>query len=65
LSRQDGGATFNLGQHPKSARRERKTASKQKMILKVKERPGNIYENKGPGFHSPTKTGNLIENKDT
>jgi hypothetical protein len=33
--------------------------------LKMQERSGNVYENKGPGLHSPAQTGNVIENKDT
>jgi hypothetical protein len=40
-------------------------AKKQKDCLKMQERSGNIYENKGPGLHSPAQTGNVIENKDT
>jgi hypothetical protein len=40
-------------------------AKKQKDSLKTKERSGNVYENKWPGFHSPVQTGNVIENKDT
>jgi hypothetical protein len=31
----------------------------------MQERGGNVYENKGPGFHSPAQSGNVIENKDT
>jgi len=31
--------------------------------LKMKERSGNVYENKGPSFSSPERTGNVIENK--
>jgi len=27
------------------------------------EQTGYIYENKGSDFHSPTKNGNVIENK--
>jgi hypothetical protein len=30
---------------------------------KVNERGGNIYENKGPVFHSPRQSGNVKENK--
>jgi hypothetical protein len=29
----------------------------------VKERRGNVYENKGPGFQGWEKSGNVIENK--
>jgi hypothetical protein len=32
---------------------------------KVKERSGNVYENKGSVFHSPRQSGNVTENKDT
>jgi hypothetical protein len=28
-------------------------------------RSGNVYENKGPGFHSPVQSGNVVENKCT
>ena len=31
----------------------------------MQEQSGNVYENKGQGFHGPTKSGNVIENKDT
>ena len=31
----------------------------------MQEQSGNVYENKGPGFHGPTKSGNVVENKDT
>jgi hypothetical protein len=31
----------------------------------MQEQSGNVYENKGPNFHGPTKSGNVIENKDT
>jgi hypothetical protein len=31
----------------------------------VKERSGNVYENKGPAFSSPGPSGNVIENKGT
>jgi hypothetical protein len=40
-------------------------ARKQKDSSKMQEQSGNVYENKGPGFHGPTKSGNVIENKDT
>ena len=29
------------------------------------ERRRNVYENKGPVFHSPMESGNVIENKDS
>jgi hypothetical protein len=29
------------------------------------EQSGYVYENKWPGFNSPTKSGNVIENKYT
>jgi hypothetical protein len=29
----------------------------------VKERCGNVYENKGPAFSSPGRSGNVIENE--
>ena len=31
----------------------------------MQEQSGNVYENKGQGFHVPTKSGNVIENEDT
>jgi hypothetical protein len=31
----------------------------------MKERSGNVYENKGSAFHSPKESGNVIENKDS
>jgi hypothetical protein len=31
----------------------------------MQEQYANVLENKGPGFHSPTNGGNVIENKDT
>jgi hypothetical protein len=31
----------------------------------VKERSGNVYENKGPAFDSPERSGNVVENKGT
>jgi hypothetical protein len=34
-------------------------------IQKVSERSGNIYENKGPAFHSPMESGNVFENTGT
>ena len=40
-------------------------AKKQKDSSKMQEQSGNVYENKGPGFHGPTKSGNVVENKDT
>ena len=40
-------------------------ARKQKDSSKMQEQSGNVYENKGPSFHGPTKSGNVIENKDT
>jgi hypothetical protein len=30
---------------------------------KMKERPANVYENKGPAFSSPGRSGNVTENK--
>jgi hypothetical protein len=30
---------------------------------KVRERSGNVYENKGPVFSSPGRSGNVTENK--
>ena len=36
-----------------------------KESLKVKERCGNVYENKGSAFHRSARSWNLIENKDT
>jgi hypothetical protein len=38
--------------------RERK-----KNFSKVNEQRGNVYENKGPVFHSRKQSGNVIENK--
>jgi hypothetical protein len=35
-----------------------------KSLSKVKERSGNVYENKGSAFHSPEQGGNVVENKD-
>jgi hypothetical protein len=32
-------------------------------IQKVNELSGNVFENKGPAFHSPWQTGNVFENK--
>ena len=40
-------------------------ARKQKDSSKMQEQSGNVYENKGQGFHGPTKSGNVIENEDT
>ena len=40
-------------------------ARKQKDSSKMQEQSGNVYENKGQGFHGPTKSGNVVENKDT
>ena len=31
--------------------------------LEIKERCANVYENKGPDFRSPKRSGNVIENK--
>jgi hypothetical protein len=31
----------------------------------MKERSGNVHENKGPVFHSPVESGNIVENKDS
>jgi hypothetical protein len=31
----------------------------------LKERRGNVYENKGPDFHSPKQSWNVVENKYT
>jgi len=31
----------------------------------MKERNGNVYENKGSAFHGPEQSGNVIENKDS
>jgi len=31
----------------------------------MQEQSGNVHENKGPSFHGPAKSGNVIENKDT
>jgi hypothetical protein len=30
---------------------------------KLKERRGNVYENKGSAFHGPKRSGNVVENK--
>jgi hypothetical protein len=40
-------------------------AGKQKDSSKMQEQSGNVHENKGPSFHGPAKSGNVIENKDT
>jgi hypothetical protein len=32
---------------------------------KSDEQRGNVYENKGPTFHSPGQSGNVYENKGT
>jgi hypothetical protein len=31
--------------------------------LKLNERRGNVYENKGPGFNGPGRSRNVVENK--
>ena len=36
-----------------------------KNSLKMNDRCGNVYENKGPAFSSPFRSGNVIENKDS
>jgi hypothetical protein len=36
---------------------------REKNSLKIRERSGNIYENKESSFHRPERTGNVIENK--
>ena len=38
-------------------------AKKQEDSLKMQERSGNVYENKGPGFRSPEQSGNVVEKK--
>jgi hypothetical protein len=38
-------------------------AKKKRDSSKMHEQTGYIYENKGSDFHSPTKNGNVIENK--
>ena len=38
---------------------------REKEFLKVKERSGNVYENKGSVFHGRERSGNVIENKDS
>ena len=35
----------------------------EKGFSKVKERRGNVYENKGSAFHMQGRSGNVIENK--
>ena len=36
---------------------------REKGLSKVKERSGNVYENKGSGLHRRERSGNVIENK--
>ena len=36
-----------------------------KELLRLKERCGNVYENKGSAFHRRERSGNVIENKGT
>lgn len=38
---------------------------KQQDFSKTQERCVNVYENKGPGFHGPAQSANVIENKGT
>ena len=37
----------------------------EKNYLKMNERRGNVYENKGPAFSSLSQSGNVVENKDS
>jgi aspartate carbamoyltransferase regulatory subunit len=46
----------SYAQEVDSGKREKKD------FLKLKDRSGNIYENKGSAFHSPGQSGNVIEN---
>jgi hypothetical protein len=39
------------------------SAAAQQNSKKVKERRGNVHENKGPAFSSPAQSGNVTENK--
>jgi hypothetical protein len=41
----------------------RSTKEETIVTLKMKERSGNVYENKGPAFSNPERCGNVIENK--
>ena len=50
---------FRWTRSPFSEGEERKNS------LKLKELRGNVYENKGPAFSSPFRSGNVIENKDS
>jgi hypothetical protein len=38
---------------------------REKGFSKVKERNGNVYENKGLVFHRSEQSGNVVENKDS
>jgi hypothetical protein len=38
-------------------------SKREKGFLKLKERSGNVFENKGSAFHRPSQSGNIIENK--
>ena len=47
----------SYAQEVDSGKREKKDFSK------LRDRRGNVYENKGSVFHSPAQSGNVIENK--
>jgi hypothetical protein len=49
---------FKLTRSPFTEEEERKNS------LKMNDRSGKVYENKGPVFRSPGRSWNLIENKD-
>ena len=53
------GPGFRWTRSPFSEEEERKSS------LKMKDRRGNVYENKGPTFRSPLRSGNVVENKDS
>ena len=57
------------GQKPGKLRASRRTASRfseakeKKNSLKMNERSGNVYENKGSAFETRERRGNVTENK--
>jgi hypothetical protein len=43
----------------------RKRKKKNLITLKMQQRSGDLYENKGPNFDGPLQSRNVVENKDS